>query len=223
MPARKQADMAFLAEVLKRTGVDTDPDVEALKDAKGEYARIQLAESVKARQQSGVLRQLHHVHSMEMKTCASCKKTFKTSYCYEIYCSDECRDRAFQLHYGVTWESLRVPTSLGDWHYEPVLGVTPEIIEGLEVWARKFLADLDDIKSRVGQTTENQETSISRTERILRKFEQGLDLEDESTQDSLHVEPLLEDATASQSPVEHKPTVDPFDLDFDEFDVEPFQ
>src|SRR5690349_16663885 len=123
MPPRKKGpDMAFLAALMQEyTGKDVKAedleDYETLSNRKATENEQKLLES------EGLLKMLHHKHSMLFKNCKFCRQQFTTNYCYQEYCSDSCRDDEFRQKYGITIRELKIKPVSSFWEYEPVLSI----------------------------------------------------------------------------------------------------
>lgn len=222
-PKKKGPDMAFLAAMLKEYGGEgADQAVENVKpldDAKelAERNRKQTTLEMEA-----VLKHQHYAHSLMFKTCARCKSTFQTNYCYVGYCSDSCRRDAFRDRFHVDWGRVRPAT---EFEYEEFAVVSPDKTKALYQWAKGFVESYESFTTEANRLQSLEENG------------QAENLDDPQVPDSLlnEVSPDGEVPDTLQSPVpsgdyvpqENRPGSHPspsyeFDFDDDTFSS-PFQ
>lgn len=214
MARAKQADMAFLAEILRKTGVNTDPDTAAIMDIRADLDKARDRETQAARAQMGVLRMHHKPHSMMAKKC-QCGKVFMTAYCFQDWCTAECYEAEWTRLHGIAWDDLmsQVNPPPSDWQYEPHPSVTPEQFERLLWLSQKIVDDAERFRSQISQTHPN-----SPTPGLDRLFEQwGVEPEDETTPHTPGPVPESASANAQENQEASKLESDPSDLDLSEF------
>lgn len=147
---RKSPDMAFLAEMLRETGVDADPDIKALNSLKEDYSKLQARRDREAQDLKALVHTIHYMHSMDTRQCAYCKRTFRTTLCYDSYCSEQCWIDEFDSKSTVTWENLRsrINPPASFWDYEPSLKMSPDAVDRFYEFAKLFVDEVDKSRRR---------------------------------------------------------------------------
>ncbi len=215
----KEVDLAFLAGLAASFNIDLDVaeiDTVDVIEEKREVRKVSLMI-----EQEGVLRQLHHRHSLTMKTCVYCKGTFQTNYCYVEHCSAECRDRAFKAQYGISWASLRsqITPPQSFWEYEDTIILVPKLVEELYYWAKNFIKDYDQIRKE--SLEQNQETLLVDQERL----DSLLAWEPESSEPEALIDSYTEDSLSLELDDDSQSSLTssvPVQFDLDSYSVDSF-
>jgi hypothetical protein len=228
MPPRKKGpDMGFLAALMKEyTGEDVKAedlaDYETISNRKASESEQRLLES------EGLLKMLHHKHSMLFKICRYCKRQFTTNYCYQECCSESCREDEFRSKYGITLRELKVKPTSSFWEYEPVLSIATGTLEALYEFSQWVIDNYEGLKERsLEEDQRKAEQSLEESDDPGQSFQDAEPAQEEPTLDTFSLDfPSIDDVPQSEKTENTPPSpsqFDPFDLDSDEFVFSPFQ
>lgn len=152
MPTALEKALAEAAALAKAAGIDLDVgEIKTTKEIRKEDQQRKEKYSITL---EGVLQSLHHAHSMTVKYCGWCREKFMTNYCFQQFCSDECRIKEFIEHFKVDPRMLKPPPSF--WEYEPTATVEPVYLARMYEWAKTLVGQFETLDPEVRQAAEDE-------------------------------------------------------------------
>jgi hypothetical protein len=151
------AAMAVFAKAAQETGIT----LENVVLPKSPYDN-QIEKDDFSREADGMLMSLRYPKHLGARKCDWCQLPFMTNYRSVGCCSNYCRRQDLKRAIGIDWNYQDSGKPVWG-EYEPPLVISAESVVKIEAWARKFLGDVDRIKSLVA----NQSQETEKTEEPL--------------------------------------------------------